>query len=205
MDNFSDGNWTLYCHINKINGKKYVGITSKKNPNSRWRNGLGYTDTQHLSRAIKKYGWDNFEHLILSSKLTKEEACELETYLIKELKLQDDRYGYNIGDGGNTGNSMRGERHPMYGRHHTPESNEKNRIAHLGKVTIVSKEARERARLKMLGRPTDRGTKVRCVETQKEYPTAAAAQRDTGADASSIIKCIKGKLNHTCGLHWEAI
>lgn len=203
MNNDSNGKWTLYCHINKINGKKYVGITSKSNPNSRWRNGLGYADTPHFWRAIQKYGWESFEHIILSSKLTKEEACDLEMYLIKSLKLQDDKFGYNIGNGGESG-SLKGKDHPMYGRRHTPESNEKNRQAHLGKVTYVSKEARERAAAKQRGVPRNNGTKVRCVETGKEYPTAASAQRDTGADASGIIKCIRGKLNQTHNLHWES-
>jgi group I intron endonuclease len=204
MNSYSDGKWTLYCHINKINGKKYIGITSKKNPNSRWRYGFGYADTPHFWRAIQKYGWKNFEHLILSTNLTKQEACELEIYFIKELKLQNDQYGYNIGNGGESG-SLKGKLHPMYGKHHTDEAKEKNRQAHLGKVVYVSKEARERAAAKQRGVPRNKGTKVRCVETKKEYPTATAAQRDTGADASAIIKCIKGKLSQTHGLHWEAI
>ena len=34
--------WTVYMHVNKINGKKYVGITSQK-PEERWKNnGIGY-------------------------------------------------------------------------------------------------------------------------------------------------------------------
>ena len=66
--------WTVYCHINKINNKTYVGITSKKNPYERWRNGKGYADTPHFGAAIKKYGWDNFEHIIIASSLTEDEA-----------------------------------------------------------------------------------------------------------------------------------
>lgn len=166
---------------------------------------MGYTNTPHFWHAICKYGWNNFEHLILSSRLTKEEALEMEKYFIKELCLQDEHYGYNFSDGGCIGGGMRGERHPMYGKHHTPEANEKNRQAYLGKVTFVSKEARERAAAKQRGIPRNIGTKVRCIETSKEYPTAAAAQRDTGADASAIIKCIRGKMNKTHGLHLETV
>lgn len=57
--------WTVYIHINKSNQKKYVGITSRK-PTVRWkRNGEGYKSSPYFYNAIKKHGWDNFEHNIL--------------------------------------------------------------------------------------------------------------------------------------------
>ena len=35
------GEYKVYAHINKINGKRYIGITSKE-PKSRWCHGRGY-------------------------------------------------------------------------------------------------------------------------------------------------------------------
>lgn len=91
--------YTVYCHTNKINGKRYVGITGKS-PNQRWDNGNGYKNNPMFSRAIKKYGWDNFHHDILFVFNTQQEANLKERELIKNWKLQDSNYGYNICDGG---------------------------------------------------------------------------------------------------------
>ena len=64
--------YLIYCHVNKINGKRYVGYTSyTHNPNRRWRDGLGYLNGHHkiFASAILKYGWDNFEHIILENNI----------------------------------------------------------------------------------------------------------------------------------------
>lgn len=89
--------WCVYMHTNKINGKKYIGITSKI-PRKRWENGKGYKG-QRFYLAIEKYGWNNFEHEILFKDLTIEEANEKEIYLIEKFKTQSPN-GYNISFGG---------------------------------------------------------------------------------------------------------
>ena len=90
--------YTVYIHINKINNKKYIGIT-RQNPMVRWANGEGYR-TQPFYHAIQEYGWDGFEHLILYENLTYEEACEIEKELISEYDTNDRNYGYNVSKGG---------------------------------------------------------------------------------------------------------
>ena len=90
--------YVVYMHVNKANGKRYIGIS--KNPIARWANGKGYYRNKHFSDAINKYGWNNFDHLILYTDLTKKEAGEIEQHLIKEYRTQDKRYGYNLTSGG---------------------------------------------------------------------------------------------------------
>lgn len=93
--------YTVYCHTNKVDGKKYIGMTGTS-VEDRWANGRGYNH-QPFGRAIKKYGWDAFEHQIVQSDLTEEEACALETELIEKNKTRNKKYGYNVCEGGSTG------------------------------------------------------------------------------------------------------
>lgn len=107
--------YCVYCHTNKINGKKYIGIT-KQTPDKRWKNGNGYS-SQHFSRAIQKYGWNNFEHTILMINLTKNQACYYERFYIKKYETTLPEKGYNETLGGDGGG--------MYNKHHTQEAREK--------------------------------------------------------------------------------
>ena len=91
--------YTVYMHISPSN-KRYIGITKQK-PRARWRGGEGYKGNPYFYKAIQKYGWDNFEHLIIMSGLTKEDAENLEITLISQYKTTDRDRGYNIENGGN--------------------------------------------------------------------------------------------------------
>ena len=117
--------YIVYMHKNKINNKIYIGITYQ-NTKNRWRkNGLGYKKQKQFYNAICKYGWDNFEHIILFENLTKDEACQKEQELIKKYKSNDRNYGYNLSEGGESGS--KGSHWIM-----SKEAKEKNRQAHLG-------------------------------------------------------------------------
>ena len=89
----------VYMHVNKFNNKKYVGITCQ-NPKKRWRYGAGYRGSPYFYKAIKKYGWDNFEHLILANNLSEAKAKQLEICLIAAYKLRNPQFGYNLSAGG---------------------------------------------------------------------------------------------------------
>lgn len=92
-------NYTIYIHKNKINGKVYIGQTNQR-PEKRWDCGRGYETSSKFYNAILKYGWDNFEHIILYTNLTLEEANQKEQELIKEYNSCNDEFGYNIISGG---------------------------------------------------------------------------------------------------------
>lgn len=96
--------WCVYCHTNKLNRKKYFGITSRT-PEERWKYGDGYRNQIVFWRAIQKYGWNNFVHEIIADSLAEEEAKQMEITLIALHKTNCRRYynpayGYNMTDGG---------------------------------------------------------------------------------------------------------
>lgn len=92
--------WIIYKHTNKNNGKSYIGQTRKK-PKYRWNNGKGYTirnPESHFARAIKKYGWDSFEHTIIEDNIESQvKANERETYWIKYFDTVKNGYNANYG------------------------------------------------------------------------------------------------------------
>lgn len=99
----------VYVHINKINGKKYFGITGKKRVEERWAKGKGYVNNAHFYNAIQKYGWDNFEHIILHEGLTKKRATLFERFYIATNETTNHEKGYNVTNGGDCGYSFTDE------------------------------------------------------------------------------------------------
>ena len=102
VEKSEDRRWCVYIHTNIITNKAYIGITSNK-PEIRWKNGEGYKDCSYFYNAIQKYGWDNFEHIIWMSELTKNEAYKIEQLLIALFDTTNHNNGYNLSTGGQLG------------------------------------------------------------------------------------------------------
>ena len=98
--------YTLYCHTNNINGKRYIGITSKPLSRRFGKDGANYSKSRYFDAAIQKYGWNNFSHEIWHTGLSKEEAEEYERYYIAAFDTQNRSRGYNIKSGGSLAGEM---------------------------------------------------------------------------------------------------
>lgn len=90
--------YKVYMHINKLNNKTYIGMT-KQSVKRRWKNGKAYIGK--FREDIDKYGWYNFEHIVLIKNKTKKEAEKLERLFITILMSNISEFGYNIENGGN--------------------------------------------------------------------------------------------------------
>lgn len=89
--------WIVYKHT-APNGKCYVGQTKQK-PEKRWQNGQGYEHNIYFYRAIKKYGWKNFQHQIIESNInSQDEANKREMFWINY--FDSFANGYNLTKGG---------------------------------------------------------------------------------------------------------
>lgn len=188
--------YLVYKHTTP-NNKVYIGITSCKKAEHRWRNGNGYSQ-QFFWRAIKKYGWDNIKHEVLFSNLTKEQAEQKEIELIKFYKSNNSLYGYNIENGG----------HVLCVSETTKEKLRGNKFASGHKIDkekhleMIKKSQTIESRQK-LSRAKSR--KIRCVETGKIYPNSLIAEKETGIHFQGIRLVCVGKRKTAGGLHWEEV
>ena len=122
--------YKIYAHVNKTNGKVYIGQTQQK-VNKRWQNGYGYIDNDYFYKAIQKYGWDGFEHIVLFEGLSPDVADLIEIELIKKYKSNIREFGYNFSSGG---------------YHHTMTEKQRQAIIEYNKTRIVSEETKEKLR-----------------------------------------------------------
>lgn len=220
--------YTVYMHVSP-NGKRYIGITSKK-PEYRWNHGDGYKTNKHFYSAISKYGWNNFTHTIVAVGLSKKEACAMEQRLISKYNTTNPENGYNNSIGGESGSlgvkrtaeqiarmvSSRDYSNSWnIGKHLSPDHKRKISDAEKGKK--VSDETRKKLSESHKGKPNIKlrgrkftkshieklSTKIVCVETGKTYTGLMEAERELGISHANISNCLRGKRDSAGGLHWE--
>ena len=221
----SNKKYTVYMHINKINQKRYIGITSQT-VNRRWRkDGQGYKQCKLFYRAIKKYGWDNFEHIILQEGLTEEEAKKEEHRLIAKYKSNNKYYGYNLTDGGETTHfNEEAIEHIKEGVRKNPLTIDRKKLSasiqnfwdnvsdeyrkQWGEMVKKQNQnpATKRARCAFMR--SDRNPRlqpVKCIETGVCYHSTGEAASAMNENISTFHKLWSGHQKTAWGYHWEKI
>lgn len=113
---------SIYMYKNKINGHMYIGLTI--NPQRRYSEhknvALNPNSDEYdypIHAAIRKYGLENFDFIILEDNLSSvEEMKKREQYWIKYYNTYEDRAHYNQTPGGDCAGEKsihRGEEHGM--------------------------------------------------------------------------------------------
>lgn len=90
----------IYCIVNKINSKKYIGLTTKciyARFNQHIYNAKNTKNTNQLSHAIRKYGEEYFHTYLLDTASNITELREKEIYYIKQFDTFNSGYNMTVG------------------------------------------------------------------------------------------------------------
>lgn len=217
-------NYTVYKHTSP-DGRVYVGITSQK-PTSRWQSGNGYKGNSYFTRAINKYGWENFSHEILFENLSRDEAVKIEIELIAKYKSNQRKYGFNISSGGESKSGT------------TISQKQKDIISAASKGRIVSETTRKKLSIaskrrwsdqeyvehmreinsgtnnKMFGRKLSDEEKIKRNaigvsqysmggQLLNKFISIRDASEKTGVHRSDLSNCCKGIFKQAGGFVWK--
>lgn len=165
----------IYKTTNLINNKIYIGVHCTDDLNDGYigcgirspKNTLGECP---FHKAVRKYGYENFNREVLYNFDTRELAFWYEKYIVdKEFINRQDTY--NASPGGRGGSK-------------------KGRI--LG-TSIFKGQKRPNISKARMGQPANNKRKVRCITTNKVYNSIKEAHDITGANLSKICDCCRGR------------
>lgn len=194
----------IYKVTNKINGKSYIGQT-KFTLEKRKIEHEKHNDC-YFHYALKKYGFENFKWETVEDKILKEKLNEKEKHYINEYNTFEN--GYNLTTGGEGGyirseetkkllsewaSKRIGEKSSFYGKKHTEESKEKNRLKHLGK--IMSEETKEKIQKKLKGRiPWNKGLTKEISKSLKNMSETKKGKLLSKETREKISETMKGRI-----------
>lgn len=200
-------NYTVYMHVlpKNVSGKEndlvYIGITRVK-PIQRWANGNGYAPNIRFFNAIKKYGWEQFEHVILFENLSEEDAKQKEIELIAKFNSTNRKFGYNVSPGGNIvsketalkiSQAQMGEKNHRYGNHYEFSDSHKANMSKaksgennpmFGKTQDV--ESRMKKSAALMGHPVS-------AETRKKISNGKKGKKRTPESMQNAWNAVRGK------------
>lgn len=96
----------VYKIENLVNGKVYIGKSN--NIGNRWYEhkselNNGKHINSHLQNAWNKYGSESFKFDIIYEAIDENDALKMEEYFINKFKANENKYGYNLTTGGQSG------------------------------------------------------------------------------------------------------
>ena len=182
---------TIYCFINNINNKKYIGKTVSRDYNKRinaHRQAMSTDCQYYFHRALRKYGWDNFTLCILFQthmlKNNEENKKLLDSIILKEETMNIEKYdtnnpnfGYNLTKGGDG----------LVGYKFSNESKKHLSEIHSGKNHWN------------YGNRNKNGNPILQFDLDfnliQEWPSCAEIERQLGYKSCNIIRCCSNNLD----------
>lgn len=220
----------IYKITNKVNGKIYIGQTTRTNGfNDRYRfQGFGIERVykyyisrkqggkwnrinDYLVSSIEKYGFDSFEveeeFDIAYSEL---ELNEKEEYYIKKYNCTDKKYGYNTALGGKNHKMDFITKQKISVRAKERFSNgfkpsflgKKHSVDSIEKIRIAKKGTQ-------VGSDNPRAIKIICLNTMEIFECGDYACEKYNLDNSNLVKALSNPTTKSCGslndnlLRWQ--
>lgn len=178
----STNNYVVYMHTSQTSNKSYIGIT----------NNLNIRTAQHktqssgciaFSRAISKYGWDDFVTTILHTNLTIDEANKIEAECIMSYGTLSPT-GYNLKAGGDVG---------------LLSEETKQRISDSKKGHIHSDATKQLISEKMKGNKNSVGTRSELTEQHKQRIRSSRMGQSRPTITATCPHC--GKSGNNAAMH----
>lgn len=214
----------IYKTTNKVNGKIYIGQTSK-NENSEYL-GSGLI----IKRAIKKYGENNFTITVIERCSCQKQLNKREIFWISFYDSTNKKIGYNVSKGGNGGNlgeivnkkistrlraigQLKGKVSVKDKNGNFFSVNKEDKryisgelvgvqkgIAPHNKGIPMSKVQKKKLSKIMTGR---RAKRIICTTTGIKYKSITEAAKALGLHKPNIIEVLKNRVRKTGGLVFE--
>jgi group I intron endonuclease len=221
----------IYLITNKINGKKYVGLSNNINRRfAEHKCSLNKKNTV-LSKAFKKYSIENFEFEILEFVEDVNDLPNREVFWIKKLNPE-----YNMNDGGlgNKGHKLSDElknhlrvlgkiqwesktdiekqkiiknfKRAEFNRKLSDETKEKLRLANIGKKMSENAKAKisDKNKVSMIGNKSGNKSVIAYNDNEEiEFESSKVAGDYFGVHPSCITGVLKGRRLTSCGYKWK--
>lgn len=184
----------IYLATNKINGKRYIGVSTRQTMRLRIYQHKSDAICRHRKSrfhdAIRKYGFENFEWMEIFQCDDPREALAMEIFLISS-----ERPEYNISAGGE------GRTAPLSESAKKKLIGNKNAIGNKSRLGgCNSAEARKKISDNHKASAYIKRQPVICLDTGVVYVSLAEAGEKLGMDWSGIWKVCAGKRKKNNGL-----
>ena len=192
----------IYSITNLVNGRLYIGQTTKLNPEKRWTEHKNEANrnisNQYIHKAMRKHGIDNFVFDIIETCPDTKSLNEAEINWIEKLDTFGS-HGYNLTIGGN---NTTGYRHTLESRQkmstfqqqriNTPEHNTNISKSQKGKKGIHARNTK-----KVIQIDKNTGEEIAC------WFTMNYAYEELNIQSSGISKACKGQRKTAGGYIWK--
>jgi group I intron endonuclease len=186
----------IYKITNIVNGKCYIGVTTKENPNERWSNHKSAIRHDRgcpfLQKAVKKYGEESFTFEVLIICFDEDVFKFENEYIVKHNTMSPN--GYNVAVGGIRGPSFLGKTH----------SEETKQIISIKSKKYHSRpEVKEKQRQRAIEFNKQRNTSELLKKSEKWQKALAEGRIGAGGHEHGHTEEVKNKISESLKAYYK--